>query len=97
MLWLRCCFSIYVLCNNKMFAYSFAPRLPLPGETLHGSSFNVGFGGKGANQAVAAAKLGAKVEMVARVCDLRFVHFVCHINSITVFYSLAMMHMGKTT
>jgi ribokinase len=43
------------------------PRLPAPGETLAGRSFHLGMGGKGANQAVAAARLGAKVTLVARV------------------------------
>src|SRR5688500_8416877 len=43
------------------------PRLPRPGETLAGHSLHVGMGGKGANQAVAAARLGAKVTFVARV------------------------------
>ena len=43
------------------------PRLPRPGETLGGHAFHVGFGGKGANQAVAAARLGARVAMVSRV------------------------------
>ena len=43
-----------------------APRLPRPGETLAGHSFHLGMGGKGANQAVAAARLGAKVSLVAR-------------------------------
>jgi ribokinase len=43
------------------------PRLPRPGETLAGRSFHLGMGGKGANQAVAAARLGAKVSLVARV------------------------------
>ena len=43
------------------------PRLPQPGETLAGSSFLLGMGGKGANQAVAAARLGATVSLVARV------------------------------
>lgn len=52
---------------NFVLNFSYAPRLPLPGETLHGSSFNFGFGGKGANQAVAASKLGANVAMIARV------------------------------
>ncbi len=42
-------------------------RLPLPGETLAGSSLHQGMGGKGANQAVAAARLGARVTFVARV------------------------------
>jgi len=39
------------------------PRLPKLGETLVGSSFHLGYGGKGANQAVMAAKLGARVTM----------------------------------
>src|SRR5688500_7156920 len=43
------------------------PRLPTPGETLAGHSFHLGMGGKGANQAVVAARLGAKVAFVARV------------------------------
>jgi ribokinase len=42
-------------------------RLPGPGETLVGRSFQLGFGGKGANQAVMAARLGARVVMVSRV------------------------------
>lgn len=43
------------------------PRLPHPGETLAGQSFQLGFGGKGANQAVMAARLGAHVTMVSRI------------------------------
>ncbi len=46
---------------------STVPRLPVVGETLVGRSFHLGYGGKGANQAVAAARLGAAVSMVARV------------------------------
>ena len=42
-----------------------ANRLPAPGETILGSSFDVFNGGKGANQAVAVAKLGAPVDMIA--------------------------------
>lgn len=48
----------------------YAPRLPLPGETLHGTKFTTSFGGKGANQCVAAAKLGGNTFMVARVSGL---------------------------
>jgi ribokinase len=44
-----------------------APRLPRPGETLAGSAFQLGFGGKGANQAVMAARLGASVRVVTKV------------------------------
>ena len=42
---------------------------PRPGETIFGREFHLGFGGKGANQAVAAALCGARVSMVARVGD----------------------------
>lgn len=44
-----------------------APRHPAPGETLIGSDFQTFPGGKGANQAVAAARLGAQVRMLGRV------------------------------
>lgn len=46
---------------------TFAERFPKPGETIFGQSFDLGFGGKGANQAVAARLCGAEVFMVARV------------------------------
>ena len=44
-------------------------RMPEPGETVHGDSFFMAGGGKGANQAVAAARLGAEVRMVGKVGD----------------------------
>jgi ribokinase len=46
---------------------SYVPRLPRLGETLHGTEFRMGYGGKGANQAVMAAKLGARVAMVCKL------------------------------
>lgn len=42
-------------------------RLPLPGETVEGHTFQHAPGGKGANQAVAAARLGASVALLARI------------------------------
>ena len=48
---------------------TFTDDIPRPGETIFGREFNLGFGGKGANQAVAARLSGAEVSMVARVGD----------------------------
>ena len=48
---------------------TFTDQFPRPGETIFGRGFHLGFGGKGANQAVAAALCGARVSMVARVGD----------------------------
>lgn len=45
------------------------PRLPTTGETVLGTSHYTGGGGKGANQAVAAARLGSRVAMIGRVGD----------------------------
>jgi ribokinase len=46
---------------------TFTDRFPKPGETIFGDSFDLGFGGKGANQATASRLCGAEVFMVARV------------------------------
>jgi ribokinase len=43
------------------------PRLPVPGETVLGGNFTVALGGKGANQAVAAARVGGDVTFVGRI------------------------------
>jgi len=48
---------------------TFSDHFPKPGETIFGDKFDLGFGGKGANQAVAARLCGAEVFMVARVGD----------------------------
>ena len=51
-----------------------SPRIPVPGETILGGDFLMVPGGKGANQAVAIAKLGAHAVFVARLGDDVFGH-----------------------
>ncbi|GAB0089632.1 Ribokinase [Sergentomyia squamirostris] len=46
---------------------SYVPRLPQVGETIHGTRFTTGFGGKGGNQCVAAARLGSQCAMIAKL------------------------------
>jgi ribokinase len=49
--------------NTDLTAY--VDRIPEGGETIHGNIFTTGFGGKGANQAVAAKRAGAEVALIA--------------------------------
>jgi len=59
--------KICVVGASNLDLISFVPRLPRMGETLHGTRFHMGYGGKGANQAVMAAKLGVDVAMVTKL------------------------------
>lgn len=59
--------SIVVFGSINMDLVVRAPHIPIPGETILGSDFVMVPGGKGANQAVAAARLGASVQMVGAV------------------------------
>ncbi|MYA50337.1 MAG: ribokinase [Chloroflexi bacterium] len=59
--------TVVVLGSINMDLIGAAPRLPSPGETVLGGDFYTAPGGKGANQAVAAARMGASVRMVGRV------------------------------
>jgi len=61
--------SILVVGSTMIDLIAYADRLPEAGETLVGTGFRSGFGGKGANQAVAAARFGARVAMVNTVGD----------------------------
>ena len=61
--------TIHVFGSLNMDLVCQAPHLPKPGETTLGTQFQTVPGGKGANQAVAAARLGAKTTMVGRVGD----------------------------
>src|ERR1700723_1323883 len=60
---------IAVIGSNMMDLVTYVDRMPVKGETVEAPSFEMGHGGKGANQAVAAAKLGAAVVMVTAVGD----------------------------
>ena len=60
---------ILVLGSVKIDLVVRGPRLPAPGETVLGGHFYESHGGKGANQAVAAARAGAKVKFVGAVGD----------------------------
>ena len=59
--------GILVVGSINMDLVSYSERIPSVGETVLGNSFNTVPGGKGANQAVAAARLGAKVVMLGAV------------------------------
>lgn len=59
--------TIAVVGSINMDVTAYMYRLPKPGETLHGKEYIVGLGGKGANQAVAARKLGSDVAFIGRI------------------------------
>jgi ribokinase len=63
---------IAVIGSNMVDLVTYVARMPVRGETVEAPSFEMGHGGKGANQAVAAAKLGASVLMVTKVGDDMF-------------------------
>jgi ribokinase len=59
--------KIAVIGSTMMDLTVYADVLPAAGETRFGNSFTTGFGGKGANQAVMAARTGAKVTMITGI------------------------------
>src|SRR5258706_13472761 len=61
--------SIVIFGSINMDLVVRTPRLPAPGETLIGHTFFTAPGGKGANQAVACARLGSHARMIGRVGD----------------------------
>ncbi len=63
---------IAVIGSNMVDLVTYVARMPQRGETIEAPSFEMGHGGKGANQAVAAAKLGAEVLMLTKVGDDSF-------------------------
>ncbi|WOT07027.1 ribokinase [Shewanella youngdeokensis] len=67
--------KIFVLGSFNVDIVSKLERFPQPGETLHALSNNIGAGGKGANQAYAAAKAGASVTFMTKIGKDQFSHF----------------------
>ena len=63
---------IAVVGSNMVDLITYVDRMPVRGETVEAPSFEMAHGGKGANQAAAAAKLGASVIMVTAVGDDMF-------------------------
>lgn len=61
--------DIAVIGSNMVDLISYITRMPEEGETIEAPDFALGCGGKGANQAVAASRLGSEVLMVTRVGD----------------------------
>ena len=59
--------TIAVFGSINMDVTAYMERLPRPGETLQGREYKLGLGGKGANQAVAARKLGSDVRFICRL------------------------------
>ncbi len=59
--------TVAVFGSINMDITAYMERLPKPGETLHGRRYKLGLGGKGANQAVAARRLGSDVRFIARI------------------------------
>lgn len=68
---------IVVVGSINMDLVTVTPRFPAPGETLLGERFLSVHGGKGGNQAVAAARLGAEVHMIGAVGDDAFAQSLC--------------------
>jgi len=64
--------SILIVGSINMDMVVRSPRMPAPGETVLGEGFVTSPGGKGANQAVAAARLGAQCRMLGRIGDDAF-------------------------
>ncbi len=61
--------DIAVIGSNMVDLITYTNQMPKAGETLEAPDFAIGCGGKGANQAVAAAKMGGSVMMVSKVGD----------------------------
>lgn len=81
--------DIAVIGSNMVDLITYIDRMPKLGETIEAPSFKIGCGGKGANQAVAAAKLGSDVMMLTKIGDDLFADNTLknfHLNGINTDY-----------
>ena len=67
-------FDVVVVGSCMTDLVSYVARLPKPGETIHSTKFETGFGGKGANQLITAARLKARTAMVCKLGEDTFGH-----------------------
>lgn len=67
--------KIFVLGSFNVDIVAKLERFPQVGETLHSQNYKIGAGGKGANQAYAAAKVGARVTFMTKIGKDQFSHF----------------------
>lgn len=82
--------------NTDMVART--PRFPAPGESIIGSVFRTEFGGKGANQAIALARLGAEVCMAGKIGDDLFgKKYLEHLIEEKVNVDCVAVETGETT
>lgn len=68
--------TVFVVGSISADLTAFSPQRPAPGETLRGDRFSLALGGKGANQAIAAARAGARVQLIGCVGDDLFRNLV---------------------
>lgn len=86
--------TIAVIGSNMVDLITYVTRMPADGETVEAPAFEMGCGGKGANQAVAAAKLGSSVMMLTRVgSDLFADNTVANLQA----YGVDTTHVLRTT
>ena len=69
--------------------------MPKIGETLMGNSFKMGFGGKGANKAIACSRLGSECAVVSKVMANILNHFYLIKQSLCSKYSLIYKNISK--
>ena len=67
-------FQVVVIGASVIDLVAYCPHMPAVGETVLGTDFQSGFGGKGANQCIAAARCGASTAMISKVGDDLFGH-----------------------